>query len=588
MKLKFVFAFVLSVFLTGYGFGQSITVSGNVFGFLSEKVILLRNASKNVSFEGPISNAKLTLKGEETPIVFHTDITGTYSLVIPNHGKYKLVIESKGYSTISLDIHYVSSGLKTYYPGVSFILKKGDDYLYPIGQLDIDKDGILVYTSVNQESKKKVEDVVLSNQILLDKTVLINNSSRKNVLNIAKTSQQIVYNVVKAKQEGNLIELKPSDTLISKNRMLVNALIQDLHADTVLSIDDLKNRIQESKSALAKIDPNDASYALLLAHIKNAEQQLRDREEVIKLQNIEISNSKKIIIYLCLFALFAIVSVFLLLFYLKKRKEHVLILDEKNKNITRINSKLISSIKYASLIQSNFFKDKKILKKLFSQSFIFNQPKDLLSGDFYWFTDKNKHKIVVVADCTGHGVPGALLTILGHSLLEEIVNVQGEILPSKILMKLNQAVMSAFSRTEDLEYGMDITVISLKDESDELQFSGMTNGLYHYRQNNLTYYSVTPKTIGADLNLNDLRDQTIRVQNGDCLYMISDGYCDQFGARTDTIEKYNVKRLEQLFARLSTEPKFHESEQILKTELDLWKGSREQVDDILVLGVKIG
>ena len=121
----------------------------------------------------------------------------------------------------------------------------------------------------------------------------------------------------------------------------------------------------------------------------------------------------------------------------------------------------------------------------------------------------------------------------------------------------------------------------------EIIFSGMTNGLYHFRKNKLAYYSVTPKTIGGDLSLNDLSDQRIQVESGDCLFMMSDGYCDQFGARTDMIEKYNVKRLEQLFSRLSSAANFSSSEQILKSELDDWKGAREQVDDVLVMGLKV-
>ena len=583
---KNLLAVIFSLLCIGLN-AQSVTVSGHVFGFLSEKVVLLRNASKNVSFEGPVSGAKLHLNDGENDHVVYTDVTGTYSFVLSKPGDYKLKIECKDYSSISMNIHYGSAGLKTYYPAVSFILKKGDVYLYPVGDLYIEQEGELRYVAMGNRDKKRVEDVVLSNQLLFDKTIIINNASKKNVLNMAKPITQIQKVIVGAVGTETLNNVSTNDTVISKSRMFVNDLIVKLNADSSMSIEDLKNKIQISREALAKIDPNDESYAVLLAQIKNAEQQLKNREEVISLQAKELESSKKIILYLCLFALFALVSVFLLLFYLRKRKEHMMVLDEKNKNITRINTKLISSIKYAAMIQSNFFKDKKVLKKLFAESFIFNQPKDLLSGDFYWFTQKNNCKIVVVADCTGHGVPGALLTILGHSLLEEIVNVQGEVLPSKILMNLNQAVMSAFSRTEDLEYGMDITVISQAVDSNELVFSGMTNGLYHVRKNKLAYYSVTPKTIGGDLSLDDLSDQRIEVEKGDCLYMISDGYCDQFGARTDVIEKYNVKRLEQLFSRLSTESNFSSSEQILKTELDAWKGPREQVDDVLVLGIKI-
>lgn len=140
----------------------------------------------------------------------------------------------------------------------------------------------------------------------------------------------------------------------------------------------------------------------------------------------------------------------------------------------------------------DFFKVKNELKTLFKDSFIFNKPKDVLSGDFYWFVQKGDHKIIVVADCTGHGVPGAMLTVLGHNAVNEIVNVQGEVVPSRILSGLNRVIKNTFSKNpENLEYGMDITVVSIHKNEREMLVSGLSNGLYVQSKGQLIYHGVS-------------------------------------------------------------------------------------------------
>jgi serine phosphatase RsbU (regulator of sigma subunit) len=589
MRTKLALALACLFSLNSILLAQNVTISGNVFGFLGEKVLLVRKASKNVSFEGPISGAKLNIVGPNG-LNSHamTDITGSYSITIVEKGSYSVTVQRDGYSSVVFTVNYKDAGLKTYYPATSFILKKDDQSMNYVGELLISNAGKLTFTPDNSNQKKSSSDVMQSDKILLEKAALINNSSARNVVNIRPTMMvQNTGSLTAGRTVAELEQMHRDDSINIERASKVKGVISTLVSGSNENVSDLKSRIEESKKALEGLDPTDADYQLLKAQIDNAESQLKDKELLIEAQTKEISNSKKMILYLGLFGVFALLSVILLLIFLRERKKHNLELAEKNQKITKMNSRLVSSIRYASIIQSNFFKDKKVLNKLFNSSFIFNQPKDFLSGDFYWFSHKDGHKVVVVADCTGHGVPGALLTILGHSILEEIVNAQGEVLPSRILMGLNKAVMSAFSRSEQLEYGMDITVISMKDDSDEVLFSGMTNGLYHYTNEQLSYFNVTAKTIGATVSEIDLVDQKIKVKAGDCFYLLSDGYCDQFGDRKDVIEKYNVKRLQQLLTKVSSAPNFSGTEAELKTEFDNWKGSRDQIDDVLVVGIRI-
>ncbi len=576
MKRKFTFILAIA-FLPFCIISKSITLSGSVFGFLGEKVLLMRKASKNVSFEGPLTGASIVLTGNGINQTMFTDITGTYSVTLKEKGAYKLQVKMQGYSLVSIMIMFDDEGLKTHYPALSFILKKDDNSDNNLGELLIENSGKLTFNP-NTNFKSNNAEVMHSNTTLLDKAALINNSSATNIIRSNLVVEKIIDN--------GKIKISEADTVIPKQEIVSAHVVNKLLSDTVLNADSLRSYIDKYKTMLAQLKPGEKNYSLLKAQIVNAENKLQQDRSLIALQKQQLLDGRKKIMFVGLFAVFALLSMLLLLFVLRQRKKHVGLLDEKNKNITRINGKMLSSIRYAATMQTSLFKDKKQLNQLFKNAFIYNQPKDILSGDFYWFAHKNGHKIAVVADCTGHGVPGALLTILGNNILEDVVHAKGEIVPSKILMALSQAVVAAFSHSNELEYGMDITIMSCKEGSDEMMFSGITNGLYHCANGELKYIPVTPKTIGPELEPSDLKDKIIRINKGDCFYMLSDGYADQFGGQTTGIEKYNVLRLAEILKRLSKESNFLNSENLLKTEFETWKGKRDQIDDVMVLGIR--
>ena len=443
-KLFFLLLFLLSVVSQNLH-SQNITFSGYIYGFLGEKVILIKRASKNVSFEGPISGVKINIKainGDENLDVV-SDITGAFSFTIPRKDKYILTVTIDGYSSVSISLNYDDGGIKTNYLGFSFILKKGDNSINEIGDIVIGNAGKFYFTTSQIPQKKSSSDVMLSNKILFEKSEAINNTSAKNII-----EQPVILKQKALKQAVLITEVKAIETpVVSHNNPFTKSIMSNLNAiilDTVASVEDLRIQLEKSKEALSQIDASDDNYSILLTQIINAERQLKTKELLIESQAKEITNSKKMIIFLSLLCVFVLISVLLLLYFLNQKKKYNSELNKINRNVTAINSKLVSSIRYASIIQSNFFKDKNLIRHLFPNSFIFNKPKDLLSGDFYWFSQKNNHKVLVIGDCTGHGVPGSLLTMLGHSLLDEIVNVKGEVLPSKILFELNQVLAKKY------------------------------------------------------------------------------------------------------------------------------------------------
>lgn len=584
MNLKKICITLLLTVFSLFVFSQQISFSGNVYGFLGDRVLLNKKASKNVSFEGPINGVKLAIKNESNSFFVHTDIIGSFSFNLPKPGKYQIEITREGYSSVQLTIKYENAGEKTNYPGTSFILKKGDNSLNNIGDLIVNNSGALTYNFNDISQKKSSADVQQSNKVLIEKSVSINNSSKKNI------EKQTASAVVKPTKTEDIVALKAiskTDSVSTRIGKSIQATLNALLKDSLIPISEIKNRIENYKKELALVNPENENYELLLSQITNAENQIKTKELLIKTQQEEISNSNKKIIYLSLFCLFAVVSILLLINFLSTKKKHNLELDAINKNITKINSRLLSSIRYASIVQSNFFKEKSSLKALFPDAFIFNQPKDYLSGDFYWFGHVNNHKIIAVADCTGHGVPGALLSILGHNVIDAIVNVQGNVLPSKILFELNKAIVSAFSSHTQVEYGIDITVVSIKDGSNELLFSGITNGLYSFSNQKIIHHKVTSKTIGLTISEQDLVDQSISIKKGDCFYLLSDGYGDQFGGKSNKIEKYNLKQMDSLLSKVSVSTNFSNAESELTADFNTWKGIKEQTDDVLVLGFKI-
>ncbi len=589
MKTKVVFLALFLTFLHRIVLSQDISFSGNVYGFIGDKVLLFKKVTKNAGFEGPISGVKISIKNASIQNVVYTSITGEYTFVLPSTGEYLIEITHEGYSSVQILLKYEDAGLKKSFAVTSFILKKENNSINDMGELLINEGGKLTLNNKVDNQKKQSADVLLSNKMLIEKCIMINNTSKQDV------GKPIVLPVINKKikriQSDNkdvaTKETLKNDSIAKKLGKGLQSTLELIINDSLTSVENLKNQLNTFKEELLFVNPNSESYQLLATQISNAENQLKVKERLIETQNKELTSFKKMIIYLVLFGIAAIIASVLLFVFLVQKKKHAVILNEKNKEITKTNNRLLSSIRYASVIQSGFFKEKNDLQLLFKNAFIYNQPKDLLSGDFYWFGHNNGHKIVAVADCTGHGVPGALLTMLGHAILEEIIVIQGHVLPSKILEELNKALVAAFSNQNELEFGIDITVISIKDGADELLFSGITNDLYTYSNKQLTRHALKTQSINTINNPQKPLDEFIKLKKGDCVYLLSDGYCDQFGKQKDKIEKYNLTRMENLLKSISEEHTFLNSTNKLNSEFNNWKGDREQTDDILVLGLKI-
>jgi serine phosphatase RsbU (regulator of sigma subunit) len=262
-------------------------------------------------------------------------------------------------------------------------------------------------------------------------------------------------------------------------------------------------------------------------------------------------------------------------------KEAYDIIEEYNKEIT-------ASINYASSIQRAILPNPKEIKGLTDNLMIFYLPKEVVSGDFYWFRKVDQKLIITAGDCTGHGVPGALMSMLGITFLEVIVNNRMITESGKILNELRREIQRALHQKgirEEAKDGMDISLCVIDRRANMIQFSGANNNLYLIRNNELIEYQADRMPIGIyDLSDKEFTSLTIPFIPGDLIYMFSDGFSDQAGGHDR--KKYKYTGLKALLLKIHELP-MKNQQQELENEFNAWKGDCPQRDDVLILGLKI-
>ena len=261
--------------------------------------------------------------------------------------------------------------------------------------------------------------------------------------------------------------------------------------------------------------------------------------------------------------------------------------NQKNEILSQKND-ITSSITYASKIQNAVLPDKKLFNEAFEDYFIFYRPRDIVSGDFYWIAHKGKKTIFTVADCTGHGVPGAFMSMLGNSFLNEIIRTNS-FSPSsdEVLNQLRDKISEALAQSGEQSSthdGMDIALCIYDRTKREIQFSGAYNSLYLVRDGKLITVKGDMMPIGYYPNRKDFTSNHVQVSKGDILYLFSDGFPDQFGGPKN--KKYTIGRFKKLLVSISGQP-MDKQHRTLDATLKEWSGENIQVDDVLVMGVKL-
>lgn len=266
-----------------------------------------------------------------------------------------------------------------------------------------------------------------------------------------------------------------------------------------------------------------------------------------------------------------------------------LMVNKANKLLEKRNKDITDSVRYASRIQKAILCDLNIVTSEFDNAFIFFQPKDILSGDFYWYYKcrESNQQMIIAADCTGHGVPGAFMTVMANDFLNEIVADRKIMQPAKVILELDKRVQSTLqgNKTD----GLDIAILLIDGNQKNITYAGARNPLYYVRDNKLKQIKATRRSIGGNFKPskiaenNIFKEHILEVQEGDVFYIFSDGFQDQFGGENDT--KYMTKNFRQ-FIFENHHLDMVNQKKALRNELASWQGGRTQTDDILVIGLK--
>ncbi|NQX99204.1 MAG: tetratricopeptide repeat protein, partial [Flavobacteriales bacterium] len=307
--------------------------------------------------------------------------------------------------------------------------------------------------------------------------------------------------------------------------------------------------------------------------------------------NDKQKQKQEIITYAIGFGL-TLVLIFLIFVFnrLQVTRKQKIIIEGAHKELSEKNKEILDSITYAKRIQNAILPTDNLVKELLKDSFVLYKPKDIVAGDFYWVKTLPTGEIIFsVADCTGHGVPGAMVSMVCNNALNRSIKEYGLTNLGEILDKTREIVIEEFSLEGDVENkedyvkdGMDIALCSL--QGDTLQYAGANNPLWIVREGEVIITKANKQPIGSFRSSEPFIVHTIELQKEDVIYIFSDGYADQFGGEKG--KKFMAKAFRKLLISIQ-EKTMSEQQKILNDSFESWRGSLEQVDDVCIIGVRI-
>lgn len=374
-------------------------------------------------------------------------------------------------------------------------------------------------------------------------------------------------------------------------------------AETYADLGDFKRSYdyqQRAKSVKDSLDRVVSSRQLAEMQIKfETEQKQREIELLSKekeVQDLKITKQitvRNMIIAVTVLALLMLVLIYARYRTKKKANEE---LDRKNreieqqkKTVEEKNWEITSSIQYAKRIQDAVMPTMEQIHAGIPDCFVFYRPKEIVSGDFYWYARNEDEMFIAAVDCTGHGVPGAFMSMIGNDHLNQIVNVEKRTRPDEILNRLHHEIQITLKQKHgvtDNHDGMDIALCAINYEKSRLLFSSANRYLYFIRNGELT------ETKGDHFNIGGIMHEDVRkynlhefnLQKGDVFYIFSDGVSDQFGG--EKTKKFGYRRLKDLLLELHSKPMDEQKVRFEKTLVD-WMGKNDQIDDFLLIGIRI-
>jgi len=394
-----------------------------------------------------------------------------------------------------------------------------------------------------------------------------------------EAKQNINRSLAAEKKMGMLQNLRDGEQLAATIDSATNNYKEAYsHYQQYITLRDKLNNVEVHKAALRDKFQSD-----------NEKQKVIDKAEQDKKDTIAKAESKKqklITFFVGLGLLIVLVFAGFVFRSLRIRNKQNKIIVEQKTIVEEKQKEILDSIEYALRIQTAILPPQKIVKQYLENSFILYKPKDIVAGDFYWMETINDLVLFAACDCTGHGVPGAMVSVVCHNALNRAVREFGLTTPSLILDKTAEIVIENFSKSEeDIKDGMDISLCSYNTKTKELNWAGANNPLWLLQNGELIETKADKQPIGMNEDSKPFTNHTFTLNATDTIYLFTDGFADQFGGDTGE-KKLTKRRFKDLLLSVQTKS-LQEQESILDKFIVEYRKEVEQIDDILVMGVKV-
>lgn len=468
--------------------------------------------------------------------------------------------------------------------------KDNDKYLSYVDSLDVltknkfvNLEDLLILQSqysidqVFREVIENVESVENSNEVETETVVIPDNDeSKKGFFDRLKEKRQN-----RKEQKENVEEGAQEETESNEHLLQLETELGYLRDKKLRNERELKERellyIQEDKLIMDRI---------MAIFSKMEDEKSKSMEDQLTNAESASSSTKNMVLAYCILVTillgFAGYTIFT---YVKRNNAYKKALKAAKDETEMRNKEVLDSIHYAQRIQTAILPDHKKIESCVPDSFILYRPKDIVAGDFYWMVKLNKKVMLAVADCTGHGVPGAMVSVVCHNALNRSVREFGLIEPGKILEKTRELVIETLDEGNlKVSDGMDIALCCIDTETKMVEYSGANNSLYLIRNKALQEIKPDKQPVGRYLNAKPFTTHLVRLEKGDRIYLFTDGLADQFGGPKG--KKFKYKTFKELLLKSSENTLLNQKE-VIDQAFITWKGDLEQVDDICVIGVRV-
>lgn len=581
-----------------------ITIDGLVYGYSYEPSKKLLQKEKQIKVEGVLENVTIhVLENGKIVKSTKTKSNGLFLIKIKTDKIYTLEFSKPGYTTISLVVDLLTMPKEVAKKGVSFTgaelilnsfqLKNKSEMNFPFGKMFYNTRGNFIDFEPTKFLSKRQREYINNPVSLMMGSVQKNKNRSNSKVQISDSEDALKGNVASVStNEAGVFALPEQNRYYDTINKLISSFktkaknnpdkITDLDLQ-FLEENIKKARIQYEKDKLSAQSPEDSIMLKKQEEMLNSvELELFSAKKMIELQKSEISTQKKLLLLAISCVLLLSVMMFLIFRFNKEKKKSYLLLKDKNKKIT-------DSINYASRIQESILPSDSEIKKQLPESFVFFKPRDVVSGDFYWLSTIKEKIIIACVDCTGHGVPGAFMSLIGNTLLNEIVNEKEIIDPSLILKQLHIGIVKAMHQNSDRvqsKDGMEMSLCVIDNKAKVIEFAGAMNPLYVVMDNVVNVVKPDVRGVGGESSVAkeiEFTNQKIQIQKNMLVYLFTDGYMDQFGGLEN--KKFNIPNFKKLLLEIQSWD-MEKQKEVIEETIQKWKGNYRQIDDMLVIGIR--